>query len=75
MGMLVHEHKAQKTKRLWERSAFSSPLMAPPRPGRVDCFLPNDTFVHDGLRLLDGNDVGRAIFAVDEESMSDGIEA
>jgi len=41
----------------------------------VDCFLPNDTFVHDGLRLLDGNDVGRAIFAVDEESMSDGIEA
>jgi len=43
--------------------------------GRVDCFLPNDTFVHDGLRLLDGNDVGRAIFAVDEESMSDGIEA
>jgi len=41
--------------------------------GRVDSFLPCHTAVHDGLRLLDGDDVARATFEDDDELMMEGI--
>jgi len=42
---------------------------------RADAFLPRDTAVNDGLRLLDGNDADRAKLEVDIDSMVDGVEA